>query len=137
MSYHAVIAFPDNGGATLWAVLSQIDMRELESTPMEDVLLLCHSETDAVFVRCGLTLRPATNQSLLVPVGNQLAVDSWMTLSGMAGRYDWTTLEHFEFIREAAVDQAIESFRHIVGYDPTFFPLDLWPGVFRPNVVAG
>jgi len=136
MSYHAVIAFPDDGGAALWAVLSQIDMRELESTPMEDVLLLCHSETDAVFVRCGLTLRPAINNSLLVPVGNQLAVESWMTLSGMAGRYDWATLEHVEVSREAALDQAIEEFHHNVGYDPTLLPLELWPDVFRPNVVA-
>lgn len=136
MSYHAVIAFPDDGGATLWAVLSQMDIRELESTPMEDVLFLCHSETDAVFVRCGLTLRPAINNSLLVPVDNQLAVDSWMTLSGMAGRYDWATLEHFEFFHEGAEDRIIQSFRRIVGYEPTFFPLDLWPGVFRLSVLA-
>lgn len=136
MSYHAVIAFPDNDGATLEAVLSQTNIGGIVSSPMEDMLLICSSDADAAYIRCGLELRPATDKAFLVPVGNQLAVDSWMTLNGMAGRYLWATLEHFEFFRVGAVDQANESFRRIVGYDPTLLPLELWPDVFRPNVLA-
>lgn len=133
MSYHAVFAFPDDNDETLERVLTRTKTGRIISSPMEDLLLICSSETDAVFVRCGLALRPATKKSLLVPASSQAAVASWLTQNGLASRYEWASLEHLEFFSAAAVDRAIEVFGDIVGREPHSLPLNLWPHIFRPN----
>ena len=134
MSFHAVIPFPFDADATLRAVLGQTRTGGIVSSPIEDLLLICSSETDAVFLRCGLALRPASTTTLLVPVEDQLTVDLWLLQNRMAGRCKWAALEHLEFASEVAVDRTIEVFSGIVGHDPQSLPLNLWPDVFRPNV---
>jgi len=136
MSFHAVIAFPLDADATLRAVLGQTETGGIISSPMEDLLLLCSSETDAVFVRCGLALRPASMMTLLVRMEDQLAVGLWLLQNGLTGRCEWAALEHLEFFSEAAVDRTIEVFSDIAGHDPQSLPLNLWPDVFRPNMLA-
>lgn len=136
MSFHAVIAFPDDGAATLEAVLSQTKIGGIVSSPMEDMLLICSSDADAAYIRCGLELRPAANKAFLVPVEDQGAVAAWLMQNHMASRCEWAALEHLEFFCEAAVDRTIEVFSDIVGHDPRSLPLNLWPDVFRPNVLA-
>lgn len=133
MSFHTVIAFPFDADATLGAVLGQTKTGEIISSPMEDVLLICASETDGVFLRCGLGLRPATKAALLVPVEDQGAVAAWLVQNGMTARCEWATLEHFEFFSAAALDRTVEVFSDIVGQEPYSLPLNLWPGIFRPN----
>lgn len=133
MSFHAVIAFPFDADATLRSVLGQTRTGGIVASPMADLLLICSSETDAVFVRCGLALRPASMTTLLVPAEDQLAVDLWLLQEGMAGRFNWAALENFEFASEEAVNRTIEVFSEIVGHDPQSLPLNTWPDVFRPN----
>lgn len=134
MNYHAVIAFPDDGETTLRAVLHQTKTGQIVSSPMEDMLLICSSETDAVFVRCGLALRPVTQTTLLVPVEDQRAVAVWLSQHGLIDRCGWATLERFEFLSAVAIDRIEEVFSGIVGHEPYSLPLDLWPDVFRPNL---
>lgn len=136
MSYHAVLAFPDDKGETLERVLTRTKTAGIISSPMEDLLLICSSETDAVFIRCGLALRTASMTTLLVPLQDQPAVNLWLRQNGMAGRCEWAALEHLEFFSETAVDRTIEVFSSIVGHDPQSLPLNLWPDVFRSNLRA-
>ena len=133
MSYRAVLAFPDDNGETLERVLTRTKTGGIISSPMEDLLLICSSETDAVFIRCGLSLRPATERSFLVRSSDQAAVATWLIQNGLASRCEWATLENFEFFHAAAVDRAIEVFSDIVGREPHLLPLKLWPEIFRPN----
>lgn len=134
MSYHAVLVFPDDNERTLKQVLTRTLTGEIISSPMEDLLLICSSETDAVFIRCGLGLRPASKTSLLVPMNSRRAVASRLLRNGLTLRCEWATLENFEFFSAAAADRAIDVFTEIVGREPYSLPLDLWPDVFRPNL---
>lgn len=136
MSYHAVLAFPDDNGETLERVLTRTKTGGIISSPMEDLLLICSSETDAVFIRCGLSQRTAFNESLLVPVSSQAAVASWLMQNGLAPRCEWAALERFEFLTTGALERTIEVFSNVVGREPYSLPLRLWPDVFRPNLAA-
>lgn len=133
MSYHAVFVFPDDNDETLTRVLTRTKTGEIISSPMEDLLLICSSETDAVFIRCGLNLRPASKTTLLVPMNSHRAVASWVLRNSLTLRCGWATLENFEFFSAAAADRAIDVFTEIVGREPYSLPLDLWPDVFRPR----
>lgn len=133
MSYRAVLAFPDDNGETLERVLTRTKTGAIISSPMEDLLLICSSETDAVYIRCGLSLRPATERSFLVLHSDQAAVATWLIQNGMTSRCEWAALENFEFFHTAAVDRAIEVFSDVVGREPHSLPLKLWPQIFRPN----
>lgn len=133
---HVVLLFPDDGEATLQAVLSQTKTGCIISSPMEDMLLICSTEADAIYIRCGLDLRCATSKTLLVPVEDQQRVVRWLLLQDIASRCDWAALEHFEFLSAAAMDRTIEVFSDIVGGEPYSLPLSLWPTVFRPNLPA-
>lgn len=136
MSYHHVFQFPNDNEATLEAVLGQTKTGGIISSPMNDLLLICSTEADAVFVRCGLGLRPVTNIALLVPVEDQTAVAEWLMQTGLARRCDWAALEHLEFMNVAALKRTVEVFSDIVGHEPYSLPLNLWPDVFRPNADA-
>lgn len=136
MSYHAVIPFPDDNGETLERVLTRTKTGAIISSPMEDFLLICSTETDAVFIRCGLSLRTATKQSFLVRSLDQTAVATWLIQNGLASRCEWAALESFEFFNAAAVDRAIEVFSDVVGHEPHSLPLKLWPEIFRPNLAT-
>lgn len=136
MSYHRVFQFPNDNEATLEAVLGQTKTGGIISSPMNDSLLICSTEADAVFVRCGLGLRPVTKIALLVPVEDQTAVSEWLMQTGLARRCDWAALEHLEFMNVAALERTVEVFNDIVGHEPYFLPLNLWPDVFRPNADA-
>ena len=131
---HLVLLFPNDGEATLEAVLSQTKIRGIVSSPMEDKLLTCSSDADAAYIRCGLELRPANDNAFLVPVEDQGAVSAWLMQNCMVSRCEWAALEHFEFLSAAAMDRTFEVFSDIVGHDPQSLPLKLWPDVFRPNV---
>lgn len=134
MSYHAVLVFPDDNERTLKRVLTRTKTGEIISSPMDDLLLICSSETDAVFIRCGLGLRPASKTSLLVSMNSRRAVASWLMRHGLTPRCEWASLERFEFFSAAAADRAIDVFREVVGEEPYTVPLTLWPNVFRPNL---
>ncbi len=136
MSYHAVLTFPFDADETLRAVLVQTRTGGIVSSPMDDLLLFCSSETDAVFIRCGLALRMASMTTLLVPLQDQPATDLWLRQNGLAGRCEWAALEHLEFFSETAVARTIEVFSSIVGHDPQSLPLNLWPEVFRSDLRA-
>lgn len=133
MSYRAVLAFPDDNGETLERVLTRTKTGGIISSPMEDLLLICSSETDAVFIRCGLSLRPATERSFLVLHSDKAAVATWLIQNGMISRCEWAALENLEFFHAAAVDRAIEVFSDVVGREPHSLPLKLWPQIFRRN----
>lgn len=133
MSYHAVLVFPDDNERTLKRVLTRTKTGEIISSPMDDLLLICSSETDAVFIRCGLGFRPASKTSLLVPVNSQRSVASWLMQHGLTPRCEWASLERFEFFDATALDRTIEVFSDIVGQGPYSVPLTLWPSIFRPN----
>lgn len=136
MRDHAVLAFPDDDDETLQKVLTQTKTSQIISSPMEDLLLICSSETDAVFVRCGLALRTASKTTLLVPVRDQRTVADWLFQNGLNGRCEWAALEHFEFMNVAALKRTVEVFSDIVGHEPYSLPLNLWPDVFRANADA-
>lgn len=133
VNHHAVIVFPDDGETTLRAVLDETKTGQIVSSPMEDLLLICSSETDAVFIRCGLALRPVTQITLLVPVEDKRAVAGWLLQHGLIARCKWAALERFEFFSAVAIDRIVEVFSGIVGHEPYSLPLNLWPDVFRPN----
>ena len=133
---HVVLLFPDDGAATLRAVLTQTNTGGIVSNPMEDMLLVCSTEADAIYIRCGLDLRWVTQKALLVRAEDQQQVAGWLLLQGMASRCDWAALEHFEFWNAAAMDRTIEVFSDVVGREPYSLPLNLWPTVFRPNLSA-
>lgn len=133
---HVVLLFPDDGESTLQAVLSQTKTGDIISSPMEDMLLICSTEADAIYIRCGLDLRCATDKALLVPAEDREWVAGWLISQGMASRCDWAALERFEFLNPAAMDRTIEVFSDIVGGEPYSLPLSLWPTVFRPNLAA-
>ena len=82
---HFVLLFPDDGDTTLESVLRQTRTGAIISSPMEDKLLIFASETDAVFVRCGLDLRPASRSTLIVPAKDQAAVTAWLSPMGWLG----------------------------------------------------
>lgn len=130
-----VFLFPDDGEATLEAVLRKTKTAAIVSSPMNEKLLIFASEADAVFVRCGLNLRPASKSTLLVPARDQRTVTSWLITNGLARCFAWRTLEHLEFLTPAAEDSMIEAFSDLIGDDPYALPLNLWPDVFRPNPV--
>lgn len=129
-----VLVFPDDDEATLEAVLSQTKTGGIVSCPMEDMLLICSSEADAVYIRCGLDVRPATDTALLVPVADQGAVAAWLMQNGMTARCEWASLQHFAFFSAAAMDRTIKVLRDIAGQESCSLPLSFWPDVFRPNV---
>ncbi|MNS05834.1 hypothetical protein D3C72_372450 [compost metagenome] len=132
MSIHHVFQFPNDDEATLEAVLGQTG--GIISSPMNDMLLICSTEVEAVFVRCGLGLRPATKTGLLVPVDDLTTVAGWLMQTDLITRCDWAALEHLEFMNVAAFKRTVEVFSDIVGHEPNSLPLNLWPDVFRPNV---
>ena len=134
MSIHHVFQFPNDNEATLEAVLGQTKTGGIISSPMNDTLLICSTEAEAVFVRCGLGLRPATKTGLLVPVDDLTTVAGWLTQTGLMARCDWAALEHLEFMNVAALKRTVEVFSDIVGHKPYSLPLNLWPDVFRPNL---
>jgi len=119
--------------ATLEAVLGQTKTGGIISSPMNDMLLICSTEAEAVFVRCGLGLRPATKTGLLVPADDLTTVAGWLMQAGLMARCDWAALEHLEFMNVAALRRIVEVFNDIVGHEPNSLPLNLWPDVFRPN----
>lgn len=133
---HCVVIFPDDGDATRSAVLRQTKTGAIISGPMEDRLLICATEADAVFVRCGLDLRPVSDTSFLVPVSDQANVSAWLVDSRLDRRCEWRALEHFEFMSLAATDRLIEAFIGVTGDTPKVLQLTLWPEVFRPSVRA-
>ena len=136
MSIHRVFQFPNDDEATLEAVLRQTKTGGIVSSPINDILLICSTEVEAVFVRCGLGLRPATKTGLLVPVDDLAAVAGWLMQNGLIARCDWAALEHLEFMNVAALERTVEVFSDIAGHEPHSLPLDLWPDVFRPNADA-
>jgi len=131
---HCVVIFPDDGDATLSAVLHQTKTGAIISSPMEDRLLICATEADAVFIRCGLDLRPISDTSFLVPVNYQANVSQWLVHSRLDRRCEWRALEHFEFMSLSATDRLIAVFIGVTGDTPKVLPLTLWPDVFRSNV---
>lgn len=133
MSYHAVLVFPDDNEETLVQVLTRTKTGEIISSPMEDLLLICSSDSDAVFIRCGLGLQSVSEKMMLVPVNRRGTVAAWLMHYDMASRCKWAALERFEFLTSAAADRAINVFREIVGHAPDSLPVTLWPSVFRPN----
>ena len=134
MSIHHVFQFPNDDEATLEAVLGQTKTGGIVSSPMNDMLLICSTEVEAVFARCGLGLLPATKTGLLVPVDDLTRVAGWLMQTGLIARCDWAALEHLEFMNVAAFTRTVEAFSDIVGHEPCSLPLNLWPDVFRPNV---
>lgn len=133
---HCVIIFPDDGDATLSAVLHQTKTGAIISSPMEDRLLICATEADAVFIRCGLDLQPVSDTSFILPVSDQANVSAWLATNGLLQRCEWRALEHFEFMSLAATDRLIEVFIGVTGDTPKVLPLNLWPDVFRSTVRA-
>ena len=130
---HCVIIFPDDGDATLSALLHQTKTGAIISSPMEDRLLICATAADAVFIRCGLDLRPVSETMFAVPVGDQANVSAWLVHNRLLRRCEWRALEHFEFMSLEAADRLIEVFRRLTGNAPLTLPLTLWPDVFRPT----
>lgn len=133
---HFVLLFPDDGDTTLAAVLLQTKTGAIISSPMEDKLLICAAEADAVFIRCGLGLRPVSNTMFTVPVSDQANVSAWLATNRLSRRCEWRALEHFEFMSLEAADRLIEVFIGVTGNSPKVMPLALWPDVFRPSVRA-
>lgn len=133
---HCVVIFPDDGDATLSAILHHTKTGAIISSPMEDRLLICATAADAVFIRCGLDLRPVSDLMFLVPVSDQANVSAWLVANGFLQRCEWRALEHFEFMSLAATDRLIEVFINVTGVTPKVLPLTLWPDVFRSNVRA-
>ncbi|MBD7942480.1 hypothetical protein [Brevundimonas guildfordensis] len=119
MSIHRVFQFPNDDEATLEAVLRQTKTGGIVSSPINDILLICSTEVEAVFVRCGLGLRPATKTGLLVPAEELTAVAGWLMQTGLFARCDWAALEHLEFMNVAALKRTVEVFSDIVGMSPT------------------
>ena len=131
-----VVLFPNDDERTLETVLRRTGTGAIISSPMADRLLVCSSEVDAVFIRCGLDLLPACETMLLVPVNDQPKVTAWLTANGLAQRCEWRALEHFEFLSIEAGDRLIDVFREVTGEAPFTLPLTLWPDVFRQSVPA-
>lgn len=129
-----VILFPNDDDCTLETVLRRTGTGSIISSPMDDRLLICSTQTDAVFVRCGLDLRPAFDRMLLVPVNDQSKVSEWLASNGLVQRCEWRALEHFEFLSVEAGDRLIDVFSEVTGETPCTLPLTLWPDVFRQSV---
>nr|WP_313635205.1 hypothetical protein [Brevundimonas diminuta] len=133
---HYVVIFPDDGECTLEAVLCRTGTGAIISSPMEDRLLICATEADAVFIRCGLDLRPVSDTSFLLSGSDQASMSEWLVANGLFQRCEWRALEHFEFMSLAAADRLIEVFIGVTGDTPKVLPLTLWPDVFRSSVRA-
>lgn len=138
MSYHAVIAFPDDDEETLEKVLRRTRTGAV-SSPLARCVTFAR-EADAITARM-FGGRVVDDWTLILDADEEKELRDWMNQSAPLGPTEWHALERFEFLRASDAERLSEAYNAVTGLQPRFMSLDLWPEVFplttpRPSLAA-
>jgi len=127
MSYHAVIAFPDDGEETLEKVL-RITRTGAVPSPLDRCVTFAH-DADAIIARM-FGGRVVDDRTLILNADEEKELRNWMHQRASTVPAEWRSLERFEFFRLCDAERLFDAYEAATGAQPCLLPLDLWPEIF-------
>lgn len=116
MSYHALIAFPDDDDETLEKVL-RLTRTGAISSPLGRAITF-EDVRDALLARM-FGGKVIDDHTLMFEVADEeAAVEDWLVSNLPRDRYDRVVLEHFEFFRQTDAQRVVDAFRATTGRVP-------------------
>lgn len=118
MSFHAVIAFPDDDDETLEKVL-HLTRTGAISSPLARAVTF-EDGRDAVMARM-FGGRVIDSQTLVFEIAEEeKALQDWLVLNCHTDRYRWLSLERFEFFQPTDAQRLMQAFEAVAGHAPWF-----------------